>query len=179
MSDERYEHFLQASAGGTEARLTIQDSSAVECALIRWQMSDRTHYSLRGRYEPRTAAYGWLRVEQVILDPQSAAAALPIEALGCELIYEVIKLARSPVVEHPNDMLGMAGRWNEWFDLIVFPIGLVVECYYGLKYLIDIDDLDTYPPDLRQHINADFMRHLEDLVLLMDKLKFARVPGGS
>jgi hypothetical protein len=179
MSDEHYEHFVQASAGGREAKLTIRAEGTAACELVKWQMADRTQYSLQGRYEARTEAYGWLRIERVTLAAPSAAITVPIEALGCELIYEVVKVARSPVVEHPNDMLGMSGRWNEWFDLLMFPIGLVVECYYGLKYLIEVDDLEAYPPDLRQHITPEFMRHLEDLVLLMDKLKFARVAGGS
>ncbi len=179
MSDEHYEHFLHASAGSITAKLTIREGGEVECTLHRRIMGDQTQYVLRGRYEPHTEAYGWLRVEQVILDPQAAAVALPIEVLDCELIYEVVKVARSPVLEHPSDMLWMAARWNEFFDLLLFPIGFVSECYSGLKFMIDEGELDEYPPELRQHVNAEFMRHLENLVLLMDKMKFNRAAAGA
>ncbi|MBK8029345.1 MAG: hypothetical protein IPK17_07485 [Chloroflexi bacterium] len=179
MSDEHYEHFVRANAGGLDAKLTIREDGSVECVLHLGGMIKPSRYTLHGRYEPHTDTYGWLRVERVTLYQDEAFIDFPIEALGCELIYEVIKLSRSPVLQHPGDVLWVSAHWNKYFDLLLFPIRHVIECYEGLKYVLENDELDDLPPDLRQHINADFMRHLEDLVLRMDKMKFARVGSGS
>ena len=100
------------------------------------------HYRLYGKQEPIFESHGCIRIHRVGNMPHPSAMRIPVEALWTELIYEYIKLPRSRLLQHSQDMLWQAARWNEFFYLIVFTSPFVLECLDSLKYSIAEATLD-------------------------------------
>lgn len=179
MATEHYEYDLSASAGGTRVTLEIRENGEVEIE-YHWRAMGNLghHYHLYGKHQHISDAHGWLHINQVEDMWNTPAVTVPIEALGGELIYEYVKLPRSRFLQHPEDMLWMAGRWNEYFDLILFVSGFDIECFYGLKYLIAENLLEEIePPEMLVHINDTFMEHLTHLLDGLDRMKFTKMDG--
>jgi hypothetical protein len=177
MSDEKYEYLLEASAGWTKATLHILDGGAVQCD-FQWSAigNQGYHYRLYGKQKKISDTYGWISIYQVEDVLRSPTVSLPIHALCTELIYEYVKLSRSPFLQHPGDMLWVAARWHEFFDLILFTSSFVCGCLESLKYVIAEGTLEeTYPEEERTYINNEFVEHCTNLTLGLDKMKFTRV----
>jgi hypothetical protein len=143
-------------------------------------MGDPYRYRLYGKHETISDAYGWIRVQRVEDVVQSPAAVIPIEALGAELIYEYVKLPRTRFLQHPEDMLWVAARWHESFDLILFTSNFNLECLDSLKYGVAEGILEeTEPPEKLVHITEAFMEHLTHLLIGLDKMKFTRIEDSN
>jgi hypothetical protein len=103
---------------------------------------------------------------------EEGTGAVDLAALEVALIYEYVKVARSPVLYHPDEdlplmaTLGYAG-WNRYFDLLLLADSFVVQV---------VDDMfkgKEEAPDER--LRAHFMHVVHGL----DELKFARITGSS
>jgi hypothetical protein len=199
---ETYEHELWTGSGSTRATLQFEASGDIECELhMRWMGSDEHLYHLSGRYEQLSGSYGRIFIRQITVQritrfprPATPAESTTEEvdpfALGTDLMYEYLKAARSPVLYHPGEdltlmrPLGYAG-WNEHFDLVLITAPLITQ---GLDYLRSIQEADSTTgsssfndeisdgDDLPPLPTKSVVKHYENLVFALDKMKFARKP---
>ena len=181
MAEEHYKYSLHASAGWIEAKLTIHNNNDVECELHHSAMGDQGyHYRLYGKLESHSDAYGWIHMHRVEDVRSIVPTRLPIEALAVQLIFEYVKLPRSPLLQHPEDMLWLAARWTESFDLILFTSRFVWECLDSLEYAIAEGILEeTHPPSMVAHIDEVFIEHLTTLLDSLDNMKFAKIDNSN
>ena len=179
MANERYQHTLWTGSGSTEVTLQFQESGDVEGELhMRWMGSDEYRYRLSGKYERISDTCGAIFIHRVSVQqfngssPSTALSEIQAEevdltALEIDLMYEYIKVVRSPVYYHPqhafNAMapVGYAG-WNKIFDLLLITDPFVVEVVESFK------EMDEAPDEHLQ-------KRLRTLVYVLDKLKFAKV----
>lgn len=186
MTSESYQHELWTGSGSTRALLQFQESGEVTCELhMRWMGTDECHYHLAGRYERLSDTCGRIFIQQASLQQAAQSSpgtqALPLArkesrivdltALGADLIYEYTRVARSPVLYHPDEdltlmsTLGYAG-WNKFFDLLLITDPFVVQVVEDFK------DIHEAPDELLQG-------HLRNLVYVFDKLKLVQITEAS
>jgi hypothetical protein len=179
MVNESYQHELWTGSGSTNVSLQLQEGGDVECKLrTRWMGEDECHYYLTGRYEPLSQTYGRIFIQHVNVQqidrssPENTQIEeLDLRQLEVDLIYEYIKLDRSPAFYHPDEdlslmsSLGYAG-WNPFFELILITDPFVTQTVDTFK------DIDDAPEERLQ-------KHFRNLVYLLDKLKFAKNPASS
>ena len=187
MANERYQHTLWTGSGSTDVSLYFQESGEVSCEVhSRWMGADERQYRLVGRYERGSETCGRIFIQQITVqtsdgsspDAQSPSpsaegtGAVDLAALEVALIYEYFKVARSPVLYHPDEdlplmaTLGYAG-WNRFFDLLLIADPFVIQA---------MDDLLKGKEEaLPERTRAHFMHVVHGL----DKLKFARITESS
>lgn len=135
-------------------------------------------YRLYGKHERISEGFGWLRIDRVEDLHQSPTEIVHAEALLIEVIYEYIKVPRSSFPRHPANMLWLAGRWNAYFDLILFTNNFVMESFDSLKLAIEQGTLEEiYPSEMLKHINDALIKHFEILFIDFDKTKFMKIGG--
>lgn len=192
MTNETYQHTLWTGSGSNKATLKVLDNGDVEIEFkMHWMGSGRWNYYLYGKHEAISAFYGWIRIQEVnaaespVVGPEMSRGTIHIEALGVELIYEYVKIASSPVFQHPQQdlsmmvSLGYAG-WNESFDLLLLTNTFMLEAFEALKYMMaDGTVKELYPAETLEHIDDSLIRHLESLLFVLDKMKFTRVDTQS
>jgi hypothetical protein len=211
VANERYEHELWTGSGFINAILQFQESGDVECELQkRWMGSGEYHYRLSGSYEHLSDTCGRIFIRKVSvqqqLDWSSPSAPLseiqeeevPLVDLKADLMYEYIKVVRSPVLDHPDGDLpymatfGYAG-WNRFFDIILITSPYVMQCYESLKFLRNEESSTTSSslempegPDRRDASsqtpyapNDSVLEQYGHLLYDLDKMKFAKMTEDS
>ncbi|MBO0793540.1 MAG: hypothetical protein J2P36_21680 [Ktedonobacteraceae bacterium] len=186
MTNERYQHELWTGSGSTKASLQFQEPGDIECELhMRSMGADECHYHLTGRYERLSDTYGRIFIQQISVQcvdrassgaqssppSEKKAEEVDLTTLGTDLIYEYIKVDRSPVFYHPDEdltlmsPLGYAG-WNEFFDLLLITDPFIVQT------------VDTFN-DAEEAPDERLQGHWRNVVYVLDKLKFAKIMESS
>jgi hypothetical protein len=163
--------------------------------------SDERHYRLHGRNEQLSDGYGRIFIHQVTVQqvtrfspstkpPERRTEEVDPFALGAGLMYEYLKVARSPVLYHPDEDLTLMqplgyARWNESFDLVLMSAPMITQ---ALDYVRSIQQTDGTPqslsPEIGEGLDEDddlppipaksVIEHYGNLVFVLDKTKFAR-----
>ena len=168
---------LSANAGRHNHEIVIYEDDSVEIVLDFITMGIMKHrYHLYGTHEKLSEGSGWLfidRIQKVTPTPTDEPQDLNIRDFGEALLLDYIRTARTPHLQHPQDMLNMSARWQENFDvLLILPI-YVQATIDGLRYMHEEPSDDYDAPDIQS------VEEVADVLTRLDKGKFERLERQS
>jgi hypothetical protein len=139
----------------------------------RYMGIERQRFHLYGSHQKITDHFGWLHINRI--EQRSSDIAVDLSIKDVETItFEYFRIPQAPHFAHPADMLAhiqLAGNayWNKHFDVFVVLHPFIDEIIAGLHYIFE------HPSEYEELPDEQNVRQIEDLLRMLDKVKFSTV----